>query len=182
MTDREEPPQSGTVAWAGTLAAAAVLGTLATACMMPFVGMAVAAAATMPRARAAATVAMAWAANQLLGFALLGYPPTALAISWGAALGLAALLATLVGAAVLGRTRHTPTGLVLAFVIAFASYELGLFGFAQLAGGAGTFTRDIVLRILGNDAGWYAVLLAIRAVLGRTAPRTFGPALALRRA
>ena len=78
-----------TAGWPLTLAAAAILGSLALACMMPFVALATLAAATMGRAQAVVTVGGIWAVNQLLGFGMFGYPHDAYALGWGAALGAA---------------------------------------------------------------------------------------------
>ena len=169
-------------AWQGVLAAATIAGTLATACMMPFVALAVASAATMPRGRAAATVGTVWATNQLLGFGLLGFPHDASTIAWGAALGVASLVAMAVAAAVLDRGGVSIARLVAAFGAAFAAYEGGLFLFALVAGGTGTFTGAIVARILLNDAGWCVVLLILHEALTRAAPRAFGLPLGLRTA
>src|SRR5882724_9626307 len=51
-------------AWPAALALAVVAGSLATSCLMPFVALAVAAAATMPWRRAMATLAAGWLTNQ----------------------------------------------------------------------------------------------------------------------
>lgn len=167
-------------AWPAALGTATVLGTLATACMLPFVGLAVVAAATMSMRRAAQTVAALWAINQVLGFSLLGYPPTGDAFAWGAALGLASMAAMLIARRVIGANSGSVAHLVAAFVVAFAVYELLLFGFALVAGGTETFAPAIVLQILVNDASWFAGLTALHLVLTRVAPGRFGPAPRLR--
>ena len=69
--------------------------------------------------------------------------------------------------------------LAAAFAAAFVVYEAGLFGFALVAGGTGTFTTAIVTAILLNDACWAAALFALHAVLTRAAPRTFGAPIGL---
>ena len=157
--------------WAITLAAVAVLGTLATACMMPFVAVASIAAATLPRGQAVIAVLGAWAANQLLGFGLLGYPATGYAIGWGVALGGASL-------AVMPLVRWMNDGsavrFVTAFVSAFALWEAVLFGFALAAGGVDTFTPAIVLRLFANEALWFALLVGLHLIVTRNAPRLFG--------
>lgn len=182
MSKIDRKADSTTLAWSGALATAAILGTLATACMMPFVALAVATAATMTKGRAAATLGLVWATNQLLSFTLLGYPPTPFAFAWGAALGVASIAAMLVAAAVLGRTRPFAFGLISAFLAAFVAYESGLFAFALVAGGTSTFTMPIIRQILINDTCWLAALALLHGVLTRAAPRTFGPALSLRAA
>ena len=169
-------------AWPVTLAVATVLGTLASACMMPSVGLGVVAAATMARPRAVVTVVGIWLANQLLGFTLLGYPATGYAVAWGLAIGAASVAALLVARAVLDRRSGMAAGLATAFLGAFVAYEALLFGFALVAGGVGTFTPAIVLRILGNDALWGAGLMALHLVLSRAAPRWFAATPKLQRA
>lgn len=181
-SDSRSTDTSGHLAWQAALAVAAVAGTLAIACMMPFVAVAVATAATMSRARAAATLGAVWATNQLFGFTLLGYPRTASAFAWGAALGVAGVCAMVVAAAMLGSRRGSAAMLAAAFAAAFATYELALFGFALAVGPTSAFTAPIVLQILANDAIWFAALIALHAVLTRAAPRTFGAALRLRAA
>ena len=159
------------VFWTITLAAAAVLGTLVTACMMPFVAVATIAAATLPRGQAVMAVVGAWAANQLLGFGLLGYPIDSHAIAWGLALGAATL-------AVLPLARRVADGsiarLVLAFGAAFLGWEALLFGFALAAGGTDTFKPAIVLALFANEAAWLALLAGLHLLATRGAPRLFG--------
>ncbi|WBH17384.1 hypothetical protein [Sphingomonas radiodurans] len=163
--------QFNTTLWTVTLAAAAVLGSLATACMMPFVALATIAAKTLPRGQAVIAVLGAWAANQFLGFALLGYPVDGYAIGWGLALGAASL-------AVIPLVRRLGgTGLIrlaVAFVAAFAVWEGLLFAFALAFGGTDTFTPAIVLRLFANDALWLAVLTGLHLVATLGAPQLFG--------
>jgi hypothetical protein len=163
------------IAWSCALAAAALLGTLASACMMPFVAIAVATAASMTRSHAIVTIGGIWAIDQVLGFGLLGYPPTAYAFAWGAALLVASLGAMLLARRLLSGRRALGLRLCLTFLAAFAAYEGGLFVFALLVGGNQTFTAPIILSIFGNDAIWFAGLVALHVVLTRAAPRLFGP-------
>lgn len=157
--------------WTVVLAATAVLGTLATACMMPFVAVATVAAATLRRGQAVVAVTGAWAANQLLGFGLLGYPLDGHALGWGVALGAASLaMVPLVARIADGSALR----LVLAFVTAFTGYELLLFGFALVAGGRETFTSAIVAALFANEATWFVVLAALQVIATRGAPRLFG--------
>ncbi len=172
--------RSAPIGWPVAFAAATVLGTLATACMMPFVGLAVVAAATLPLRRAVATVAVMWAVSQGLGFALLGYPATGYAIAWGVALGCASLAAMLVSRRLLGRAPLTTLRLVGVFLAAFALDEALLFGFAGIVGGTETFTPRIIAQLLANDGAWFAGLVALYFALTNVAPRVFGRSPALR--
>ena len=81
----------------------------------------------------------------------------------------------LVARRVTGAGAPTAGRLVAAFVAAFATFEALAFVFALVAGGTGTFTPAIILRILANDAVWFAALTALYLVLARTAPRLFPP-------
>ena len=174
-------PSPRSWAWPAAIGAATVLGTLAFACMMPFAALAVLAAATMRPRQAFATIAAIWATNQVLGFAVLGYPQTGYAIGWGLALGVGALFAAVVAQSVLRPgARMVAVPMAVAFMAAFAGYELLLFGFALIAGGTETFAPAIVLRIFTNDAMWFVSLAALHQLLTRTAPGLFGPAPALR--
>ena len=178
MTDL---PKGHRLAWPAALAAATIAGSLAAACMMPFVALAVLAAATMSQRRAAATIVAIWAANQALGFTVLGYPAAGYAAAWGAALGAASLTAGLVARVVLrGRRAFAAAPMLLAFGAAFVGYEALLYAFASAAGGTETFAPAIVLRILTNDGMWFAGLCALYVALTGLAPRWFGPAPAFR--
>ena len=167
-------------AWPAALVLAVVAGTLATACMTPFVAVGALAAATLPRGRAAATVGGVWLLNQALGFGVLHYPLTPDAFGWGAAMGAAALAACGAAGLLARPGRVSALRLALAFALGFAAYEGLLFGYALFAGGTATFTPAIVGRIALNDGGWLVALSAVRLLLGWRAPRWFGPAPALR--
>ncbi|TKW77114.1 MAG: hypothetical protein DI543_17410 [Bradyrhizobium icense] len=183
MTDRVDNTDDivRSVAWPAALALAVIAGSLVTACMMPFVGLAVAAAATMRMRNAAVTVAAGWLANQILGFGLLGYPFSSYALSWGIALGLAAQIAAIVAACVIqAGGALVLTRAVVALAAAFVAYEAFLFVFAGFAGGRENFSIDIVSRLAVNDAAWCIGLLAFRLLLGNAAPGLFGRPQALK--
>lgn len=168
-------------AWPATLAFATIVGSLAIACMMPFVALAVMTAATMPLRRAIATMTAIWFANQLLGFTVLGFPWTAYAFGWGGALGAASIMSVVVARHLVAGTNDLVVArLTAAFAVTFATYEALLFGFATIVGGRDMFTPGIVAQIAVNDALWFAGLLALRIALSSTAPRWFGPKPALR--
>ncbi|MDQ2763221.1 MAG: hypothetical protein M3Y22_06920 [Pseudomonadota bacterium] len=171
---------NGGFAWPFAFAATALFGTLASACMMPFVAIAVATAATMNRRQAIVTILGIWAINQMLGFGLMGFPLTRYALSWGLALGVGSMVAMLVASRILATGPALGVRLPIAFLAAFAVYEGGLFVFALVAGGTGTFTAPIVLSILSNDAMWFTGLVALHLMLARTAPKLFGASFAPR--
>ena len=167
--------------WAFILAAVAVAGSLAAACMMPFVAIAVVAAATMGRGAAVTAVAGAWGANQILGFGLLGYPWTPYAAAFGLALGMGSLAALFIARSVgLGRDAIGLGRVAAAFGLGFIAYEALLFALALAIGGTETFAPRIVLQIAVNDGLWLAGLLGLYALLRRAAPGRFGSLPALR--
>ena len=129
-------------AWAASLALVTLAGTLAASCMMPFVALAVMAAATLPLRHAVAATALAWAAQQALGFGLLGYPLDASAIGWGVALGVAAL-AVVQAAHALGASKGV-VRTIFAFAAGFALYEVVLYLYGAAIGGTEAFTFAIV--------------------------------------
>lgn len=178
---RENVVQVTGWAWPLALAVATVLGSLAAACMMPFVALSVLCAATMPARRAALTIGAIWAVNQTLGFTVLGYPATVYAAVWGAAIGISSLLAGFIARAILkDRRDFAAVPMLLAFGAAFVAYEAMLFAFALVAGGTETFTPGIVVQLLVNDGLWFVGLSALYLSLARLAPRWFGAVPTLR--
>ena len=181
MTSAHPHKAAPALAWPAALAFATVAGTLLISCMMPFVALAAMVARSMPPGRAVATLVAIWSANQLIGFALLGYPATAYTFAWGVALLAAALAAMAAARAVDGGTTETTvTRLFAGFALAFAVSETALFAFASVVGGVETFAPAIVAQLALNETLWFAGLVALHIVLTRSAPRWFGPSAALR--
>jgi hypothetical protein len=114
--------------WAVLLVAVSAISSSVFACVTPFPALAVAAAYVLPARAAAVTAAAVWLANQAVGFGYLHYPWDQDTILWGIAIGVAAVVATMLASIVLRQTRH---GLIVAagaaLVVAFGSYELALF-------------------------------------------------------
>lgn len=155
--------------WAAAIAVATVGGSVAAACLMPFVALATIAAATLPRREALLTLAVAWSTNQAIGFGLLGYPLDAGAIGWGVALGTGALAAYATVRALTG-ARAALLPLVGAAVLAFVAYELVLYLYGLAGGGTGAFTPAIIGVLARNEALWLAGLIAAREMVERLAP------------
>jgi hypothetical protein len=163
------------LAWPAVLAVATIVGSLAAACMMPFVALSVVVAASLPTSRAVFTVTAIFAANQAIGFTLLGYPAESYAIAWGAALWGATLASLFVARAITGANGDLSAArLALAGVTAFAAYETLLFGFATLVGGLETFTPAIIAQLAQNEALWLFALVALRLLVTGAAPAIFG--------
>ncbi|ACK50270.1 conserved hypothetical protein [Methylocella silvestris BL2] len=171
---------AGAAVWIGLAAAFSALFSFSFACAAPFAGFAAFAALIAPRRFAMILVGAAWLANQFVGFLLLGYPATAGSFAWGAALGLAALTAALAASIVIRQTGVRPVATGLAFLAAFASFEIVLFAAsAVLASGPDAFAPAVVARIFAINAASFAALLAARQ-LGRGIGRYAPPFLASR--
>ncbi len=159
MAAPESGPATGDraeLAWHVLLLAAAIGSSFTFACVTPFAAFAVLTAGTLPWRRAFGMTLAIWAANQLLGFGVLGYPPDGITFAWGVAIGLAALAATLAAAASFWMARRQALWrrLPTAFIGAFAAYEIVLILTALLLGGSENFTPLIVGKLALSDAGW----------------------------
>ena len=178
MTNDTAPSRFKAV-WPATLILTCTLGSLAAACMVPFVGVAVVAAATLTRPQAIITVAVLWLTNQLVGFGLLGYPATSYAVGWGLAIG-GAVMAAFFGARQVTAGGADPVATPVAFGLGFVLFEGLLLLFALAVGGVDTFTPEIVVAILLNDAIWCVGLFLLHAFLARAVPQMIGGRLPAR--
>lgn len=143
--------------WVLLLVAASVVFSFGLACAMPFAALCAVAACTLPRRDAFYAAGAAWMTNQLIGFGFLHYPWTVNCVAWGAAIGLSALLCTLVAYWVRRRViRWRPlVGCIAAFVAAFVSLQAALAASAVVLGGLESFTPRIVASIFGiNTVAW----------------------------
>jgi hypothetical protein len=160
-------------AWAVTLGVAAIAGTLASACAMPFVALSTLAAVTMPRRQALAAVTLMWLSNQLLGFTLLGFPHTQQTFGWGLVLGLSSLAALMVARRLTVGREQGPVRLLGTLAAAFLCYEAGIFAFADLLGLPCPFTLSVIAQVALNDAIWFAALYPLHLLLARLRPNWF---------
>jgi len=151
------------------LAATTLSGSMVLACMMPFAAIATIAALAMPARRGAASVALCWLGNQVLGFGLMGFPWDGPTFAAGLSLLGSSLIAFAAGRAIRG-------GPLPAFFAAFAAFELSLFAYALPFGDPALFAPEIVGLIALNDGLWFAGLWLGWQVLARI------PALAERQA
>ncbi len=158
--------EAGTVrqwVWPVLLVAASAIGSLALACVTPFAALAVVAARTLPPRAALLTVGVIWLANQALGYDMLAYPWSTESVSWGLAIGTAALACT--GAAFaagwLTSAQNTAMGLAAALVAAFGAYELCLCLISFVLGGQEAFASAVVVRLALLNVIWSVMLMAI---------------------
>jgi hypothetical protein len=150
--------------WLALTVAASVAFTLGFACAVPLAAFGAVAALTLSRRDALLLIGAVWLANQLVGYAILGYPWTSNSLAWGAILGVAAVPATM--AAQRAALHLKGTGRVVAscgaFVVAFGVYEAALFVAAVSAmGGTEDFAPAIVGEILTINAAAFVGLLVL---------------------
>jgi hypothetical protein len=159
--------QTGTAIWIALIAGLTVIGSFAYACAAPLAAVAALAALKMGRTEGLALVIVSWLANQFVGFVLLSYPHTADSYAWGAAIGVSAVIGFLAARAATRAEMSEPVALVLAFVVAFVAYQIGLY----LAGVAFAYEGDafstaIVTEVLTiNLVAYIGFLLIHRAAV-----------------
>ena len=123
--------------WVSLLTAASTATTLALACATPFPALAALAAVHMRRRDGLALMLIAWAASQVIGFLLLGYPRDGSTLAWGGGLGTAAVGSALAGYTVLNALnyRSVPARLSLAYAAGFTAFKAIILGWALVLGG-----------------------------------------------
>ncbi len=152
----------------GLLIAIAALSSAAFACVTPFAAFALAAAYALTPRTALGTIAGVWVANQAVGYAILAYPGDAGTISWGLAIGVAALVSTAIAGATLSHAgRNALVALAAGFVVAFAAYEAAMLPALLMLGGWETFTPSIIGQFALYSLLWAAGLIGGVEVLRR---------------
>jgi hypothetical protein len=154
--------------WIALLTIATILGSFVFACATPFAALAALAALFLPRRDAFILIGITWAANQVIGFGFLHYPQTWDSFSWGAAMGVAALVATAaaIGGESLGRRFGWAFAAVMTFAISFAANQLVLFAATSVLPAGGGFAPDVIVYVLEVNGLAFAGLLILRG-LGR---------------
>jgi hypothetical protein len=148
------------------LATACALASLLFACAAPFAAFAVVAATMLPMRSAIITVGGVWLVNQAIGFGLLSYPLDANTIAWGAVILVAALAGTAAASTVLHHAKGSQIiALGIAFVAAFAAYELLLLAATPVLGGHEAMAPAIVARIAGLNLVWFLGLVIATEIL-----------------
>lgn len=155
-------PRAVTTIWIALIAALTVGGSLAFACAAPLAAIAALAGCKMERASGIALVGAAWLSNQVVGYGILGYPQTAYSFAWGAAIGVASLLAFLAAHTAATSVNHRALGLIAGFVAAFAVYEIALYLVGiPFSTSAKAFSAPIVGRIFEINLVSFAGLLIL---------------------
>jgi hypothetical protein len=186
LSGQQPPAPSGTANWVWIviLTLAGVGGSLVISCITPFVALAVALVGTVRLVVALRVMTAIWLTNQLIGFAFLHFPWTVFTLRWGVAIGIAALLSTLVAGSVLNRAASLPAfaRLGLALLLGYLAFEISLFVAALFVGSVTMFSPAIMAQIAFSNFVWLAgivVLNELVAVLGKpwvgVTPRLVNP-------
>ncbi|MGO7975048.1 hypothetical protein GR223_24735 [Rhizobium leguminosarum] len=135
------------VAWVVVISGASVALSLFFACITPFVALATVSAVILPRRMAVTAVLLAWLANQMVGYLVLGYPQTWDSYAWGLAIGIAAFACLAAALLVLRLSADLTVTMVGAFMAGFVAYEGALFA-ATVVLPSGAFSAAVVADVL----------------------------------
>ena len=169
------PASRAALLWVALLTAASTATTLVFACATPFPALAAIAAVHLGTRDGAGLMVACWAASQIVGFGLLGYPHDAATLAWMPGLASAALVSFGVARwAAEGAGRSTVLRLVAAYVAGFAAFKLVVMLWSFALGGGDALAPMVVARQFVRNG---AILLGLVALyhgliaLGMPAPR-----------
>jgi hypothetical protein len=170
--DPSRPTSTARFIWVTVLTSAVIAGTFALSCVTPFAALAVALAGTLGLRASLRIMALIWFGNQVIGFAFFHFPQTADTYLWAVAIGVAALITTVVASVLMkyGSSWAVPSRLGVALLISFVVYEITLLPAGVLLNGLETFRPAIVAQLAFVNAVSLAgmvVLNEITAVLGK---------------
>ena len=152
--------------WVALIAVLSVGGSYVYACAAPFAAIGALAARKMDLATALTLILLAWIANQIVGYGLLGYPQTANSFAWGGAIGLGSVAALFASRMIGNLGWGTVAATIASFAVAFIAYEATLYLASFGLGGSDAFSFEIVARILGINAVAFAGILGLYAIAG----------------
>jgi hypothetical protein len=153
---------ANTAIWIALIAGLTVIGSYGWACAAPLAAVAALAALKMNRLDGAILVGLAWIINQAVGFTLLNYPHTADTYAWGAAIGAGAFAGYFAARAAARFEMPALAGWVVAFLVAFVSYQAGMYLAAlTFTDPASGFTTEVVSEVFVINAVAYAGFAAI---------------------
>ena len=177
MTNRlsSMPARTRRMLWIGLLTLSSVALSLIFACATPFAAFATLAALHTRKSDAFLLTVAVWLANQVVGYGILHYPQTLDSVAWGAAIGVAALLATATAIVIERHFFKVVVSVALvstaaAFLSAFCVYEFALHAAAHvLPSGDSAFSWPVV-----GDIFKVNVLTLIGLTILSSAAATFG--------
>jgi hypothetical protein len=155
------------VGWIALLTAATFLGSFVFACATPFAALGALSALKMRKRDAFALTGVNWLVNQIVGYGFLHYPVDAYSITWGAAIGVAAMLATAaaIGTVSIARALPWAVSAVATFAVAVGVYELALFAVTAVSPAeADAFSMQTVLYVVQVDGIAFAGLLVLQGI------------------
>jgi hypothetical protein len=151
-----------TTAWIGIATAWVVAFSWAFACAMPLAAVSAFGGSRMSRRDGAMVIIAAWAANQLVGYFVLGYPRTWDSYAWGATIGVASLMAGLAAASAARTVQQGWLAPCAALIAAFSAYEGALFvATVILPSCEGAFSPSVIARLLAINAAGMIGLTAM---------------------
>jgi hypothetical protein len=153
--------------WAAVLTLAVILGSLALSCVAPLCALAVALSATLGLRASFGVMTLVWLVNQAVGYTLFHFPRTANSFGWGLAIGIGALMITIVTRAVMRRTSRRSAWFRLGSTLlaTLAVYEVVLWAASFILGGRDMFTVPIVLQVAGINAAWLLAIVILNEVV-----------------
>jgi hypothetical protein len=174
--DLSETTRRARLTWTTILTIAAVSASLALSCVTPFAALAVALAGTIGLRQALRSVAIVWLANEVVGFVFFHFPLTANTFLWGVAIGIAALVTTIV-AAIAMKYASSSTAVVrlsVALLASFTVYELVLLLAAIFLGSLGTFRPSIVAQLAWINAASLLGMIVLNELAAAISKRWVG--------
>lgn len=153
--------------WGAILTIAVIGGSLALSCVAPLSALAVALAATLGLRGSLGIMTLVWLVNQAIGFTLFHFPQTANSVWWGLAIGIAALLSTMVAHSLMRRASSwSPSARLSATLfVTLAVYETVLWLAALVLGGRDMFTPSIVMQVALINAAWLIGIIALNEII-----------------
>ncbi|HKP92550.1 MAG TPA: hypothetical protein VJS88_01545 [Chthoniobacterales bacterium] len=161
------PSFMASTVWGAVLTGAVIGGSLALSCVAPMCALAVALGATLGLRASLLTMTLVWLVNQAIGFTLFHFPRTANSFWWGVAIGLAALLITVVAHGAIRRMSSSKAAvrLSVAFVLTLVVYEAGLWIAALVLGGRDMFTLPIVAQVALINSAWLFAIVGLNEIV-----------------
>jgi hypothetical protein len=153
--------------WGTILMLAVVAGSFMLSCVAPLCALAVALAATLGLRTSLVIMTFVWLVNQAVGFTLFHFPRTANSALWGLAIGIAAVLITMVARAMMRSTSswNALLRLIVALAVTFAAYELLLWAAAFVLGGRDMFSVAILMQVALVNTAWLGAIIALNEIV-----------------
>jgi hypothetical protein len=176
MADLAPTTTAARLLWIVVLTIAVIGATFALSCVTPFAALAVVLAGTVGLRASLRVVTVVWFANQMIGFVFFHFPLTMNAFLWGFAIGIDALVTTVVAAVAVKYMAAAPAPLRLgvALLVSFAIYELTLLMAAVFLGGFETFAPSIVAQLAWINAAALVAMVVLNEIAAALIKPWFG--------